>query len=326
MPTVYKPNQRRGNASWIVRGWANGNQHEIAVEGATNKKTALRGWNAFVLRTEKARTRQAQALSFSDGLDRYTVAMQPSKQERLFHSKLRSYFGKVDLAGITAHDVIEAAQNLYPQAKNSTKNRQVVTPMSAVLNWCADVSDGKWRQNIRIKSFKEAKPVHRRPATNVEQILLDNTTGDKHLLFAILFGQGFRITETLGIEWDNIDMDRQTIILYVGKAKEEKIIPIEDYAFSLLKKRKVRTGRLFNWTNRQSVYGWLNPLKKELGIRFTPHMARHEFASARNEVGSTPSDLKEASSWTTIQSIERYTEVDLKQAKKTVNRAKQGGN
>ena len=322
MPSVYKPGQRKKNASWIVRGFINGVQYEFAVKDAVNKKTALRGWHAFALTVEKRRTNQAKALTFSEGLKRYSVAMQPSKQERLFHSKLEAYFGKSSLAAIMPHDVIAAAQDLYSHAQNSTKNRQVIKPMSAILNYCAE---NGWRQHIRIKLFQETKPVHRRPATSTETILLKNTEGQKHLFIAMIFGQGFRITETLGMEWANIDMDRQTFILYVGKAKTEKIIPIEDYVYKLLSSMPNQHGRLFQWTSRQSVYGWLRPLTKQLGVHFTPHMARHEFASARNEFGSTASDLKEAGSWTTIQSIERYTKVDLKQAKKTVNRAKQGG-
>ena len=219
------------------------------------------------------------------------------------------------------HDVIAAAQALYPNAKNATKNRQVVRPMSAILNYCAE---NKWRQHIRIKIFKEVDPAPRRPKLTVENVLLEQTDDYKHLLIATLFGQGFRITETLGIKWRDIDMDRQTFILYVGKANTEKVVPIQDYVFSLLENIPDKTGHLFPWRSRSGVYKWLTPLKKELDIRFTPHMARHEFASARNEDGSTPYDLKEASSWTTTKSLEKYTEVDLKQAKKTVNRAKRG--
>jgi len=49
-------------------------------------------------------------------------------------------------------------------------------------------------------------------------------------------------------------------------------------------------------------------------------MARHEWASARNEDGFTADDMVMAGSWTDSKSLKGYTDVSLDHARKVVER------
>ncbi len=71
-----------------------------------------------------------------------------------------------------------------------------------------------------------------------------------------------------------------------------------------------RSDRVFPWSDHRSDYHWLTPLKKKLGIAFTPHMARHTFASELGDREATNRDLIKLSTWTHEKSVSRYTDVD----------------
>ena len=58
------------------------------------------------------------------------------------------------------------------------------------------------------------------------------------------------------------------------------------------------------------MYRWLTPLRKRLGIEFTPHMARHTFASELGDRDASSTDLVKLSTWTNEKSVSRYTDVD----------------
>ena len=67
-----------------------------------------------------------------------------------------------------------------------------------------------------------------------------------------------------------------------------------------------RAGRLFSWASRSEVYKELRPLCDRVGVKVTPHMLRHEFASLLDELGYTSRDAVELSTWTTEKSLGRY--------------------
>ena len=58
--------------------------------------------------------------------------------------------------------------------------------------------------------------------------------------------------------------------------------------------------------------------RARLRVRFTPHMARREFATVGNERGFSRFDLKEAGSWTSAKSLDAYVEVDRKRAREVL--------
>ena len=72
-----------------------------------------------------------------------------------------------------------------------------------------------------------------------------------------------------------------------------------------------RTGRLFPWGPKSagSVYKRLEPLCAALGLEFTPHCARHSFATNLHDEGASLMDLLEVGSWTSLRAIERYIAV-----------------
>ncbi|MBK8175989.1 MAG: tyrosine-type recombinase/integrase [Rhodospirillales bacterium] len=71
-----------------------------------------------------------------------------------------------------------------------------------------------------------------------------------------------------------------------------------------------RHGRVFPWLNRSNVYRWLKPWCKSIGVAFTPHMARVEFASRLSEGGQSHTVIADVGTWTDIRVVARYTRTD----------------
>ena len=224
---------------------------------------------------------------------------------------------------ITPGFVQALAKRLRPAQTPQSLNRHVIAVMSMVINKCAEDNRCHF---IKIPRFKFETPLPRTTRYGVEQRLLDNTEGYHYLFLTFIFEQGTRITETLSLEWEKVDLQNEIFELRINKAKTWKKIPMFSVVSPILKSIPDKTGYVFPWRARSSVYKWLTPLRRRLGIEFTPHMARHDFATIMNEEGSTSTDILSVSSWTNEASIKRYTNVNMPYAKSVLSRKNVGKN
>ena len=71
--------------------------------------------------------------------------------------------------------------------------------------------------------------------TEVERLLAAASLGDTALslrdraLFEVLYGAGARISEAIGLDIDDLDLDEGTVRLF-GKGSKERIVPLGRYA------------------------------------------------------------------------------------------------
>lgn len=298
----YPPGTRRRNRSYIVRGVVKGQQFEIRTS-ATNEKAARKEWDRFVS-TVESETNYAPN-SFAAVAEAYKAAKSSSEAEIKFIDRIVGEIGHRMVAEITPSEAHEVAERLYKGRANATKNRQGLNPISAVLNYAAE---SNLRPAFRVKRFKETPAPTRRPKPGTIDTLIKATEGRKRLLLLIWKYQGWRISETLGLEAEHIDLHRGIASLYIGKARKWKEIHLHPAVVDEMKAQKINEhkGRVFVWSVRYSVYNWLRPLVKKHKVAFTPHMARHEFGSRADAAGITAHGMTEIGSWTDPKSTERY--------------------
>jgi integrase len=158
---------------------------------------------------------------------------------------------------------------------------------AGVLHYAAENGMCAW---LRVKLFKEARPKTRAVSRDIAGELVAAAPEGRHrLLLVWLFRMGTRITDTLRVNWDGIDLQRQTVGLRIGKDDNWTELPLHPELIELLAAipEAERDGRLWpNWTQKTAVYRWLRPLAAELEISFTPHMARHSLGTWLNESGA----------------------------------------
>jgi integrase len=337
MPVIYKPGERKGeNKHWLVRGQINGKTKEKSFEGVRNKRAAKKAWDLHVAEQEQRQRdehRVSEVTTFSDALDEYTEANLPKGTQASALEIIEVHIGKEMLAELHGGFIRAKANEVYAGCAASTKNRQFLSPARTVLRSYEENHPDTFKAPL-IKMFKETKP-NKRPAkqSDLNKIIKAVEGDDDKYLLALLWDrQGWRITESLQVRWTEdpdiqatlIDLEEQVFWFYIPKADAWKPVEMHDDVFRTLANwpKERRQGRLFRWQSREGVYNWIKPLCKKLKIKFTPHMARHKWATERNEDGFTGADLVAGGTWTSVRSLEAYTSVDRDRARTVVNRGK----
>lgn len=323
MPTFYKPGTRKGNRTYVVRGSVSGREYEITTD-TTNKRTAQGQWDRFA---RAARQHRDLPPTFGRVADMYMQAKQSSANDQRYIERLKAAYipsadkrlEEIPIKDVRRMHIDEAASSLYPKGAASTKNRQAYVPAASILHYAAE---NELRDYIVVRKLREDDPESRRPLPGTGKALLGNTDGIERAFLAVLFYQGFRVTETLSLDWSRIDLRGRTIALYVSKAKRQKAVAMHPETRKALAPHVQTSGKVFPWKDRHAVYRWLRPLCKRLGVTFTPHMARHDFGSGLEEAGATPGDLVKVGSWTSEKSTARYRHTSDDHARSVLGRRK----
>lgn len=128
-------------------------------------------------------------------------------------------------------------------------------------------------------------------------------------LVVVMFDTGLRISEALSLRWDRITLRGTTTV--VGKGSKARIVaftprameaitslgshPENPHIFVRWKTGKLWSGRAVRSWFRQVVdAAGLHHVKADGDIALVPHVLRHSFASAAEESGATPDQIRVA--------------------------------
>jgi integrase len=136
------------------------------------------------------------------------------------------------------------------------------------------------------------------------------------LFLTVIFFQGRRAGDALKWEGDGegckIDLERQMIGQRIGKTDEWRWNALHPRVVELLKVRApLPKGKLIRWASYQSMHYHLTKLCRRLGVEFTPHMARHSFATWLRRQKVDMKGVQRAGDWKSLKSLARYQDVDV---------------
>ena len=208
------------------------------------------------------------------------------------------------------------AVRMHPKATAATRNRNVLRPAVTILHHSASAGLCDW---IRVKTFKEARPVTRAldPAA-AAALIKASEPGPQRLLLTWLFFQGARISATLALDWDQIDLHAKTVKLFNAKGDRWETFPLHDATLAELGPQS--EGRVFPWSNRSSLRRWLPQLCARVGVEFTPHMGRHTLGTMMAANGETLRAIMAALGHTTPSSSIRYQGADIEMVRAATGR------
>lgn len=316
---LLKPGERKGNKHHVAYGWWNGKPFERSLGTSDPVEAETRFYELMV----ELRRGQAKAASFTfqDAALLY-LSTHPhlDKAQRQWVAALITALGDKPAAAITTADLSKAAMKLLPKAQPQTWNRQVMVPGAAILHTAAENNHIPW---VRIKKFKEKAPEPKAVTREQAAILVNSATGLRRVFLLFLFKHGWRVGEALALQWKNIDLQARTVLRRVSKTDEWKTHPLQKDVLQALVDEvpsERRVGRVFPWGNKSNVYRWLKPYCRELGIHFTPHMARHSFATWATNEGVGPIELMAAGGWKDIKSVKRYSQVNPDRVRQILDR------
>lgn len=327
MLRLFAPGKR--GKYWVIKGSYLG--QEIERSAQTYDRHEAEQYKHAIEREIQSFTDGATArITFREATDRYMEWRRSEKgnmpaRDRQWLEGICALIGDRELDSIRKHDVVNIANIIYPNAKAATKNRAILRPLAAVVHYAAD---NEWCSDRRFKAFEEPPPVTRNADPRDEAKLLQ-AVGDslrKRILIMWLFRQGNRITETLGAEMENVDFRHLNVKIWSGKTKEWITFPLDPEIAASLKKLAKESGmiagRIFPWKTRFHVYAWLKPLCKELGITFTPHMARHAVGKRFSDSGASLRSTMTKLGHRSEKSSMRYQAPDLEVVRKISRKMK----
>ncbi len=145
-------------------------------------------------------------------------------------------------------------------------------------------------------------------------------------LLELLYGTGVRISEAVGLDIDDLDLEQRTIVV-TGKGDKQRRLPLGEYAASALSDYLVRgrpdfaakgkgTPRVFLNTrggplSRQSAWQILSTAAQKAGISapVSPHTMRHSFATHLLEGGADVRVVQELLGHSSVTTTQIYTHV-----------------
>lgn len=225
-----------------------------------------------------------------------------------FITRLIEHFGNTPLKDIGQAEAIEAADKLYPGWKQSSLNRAIWTPLSAIG------VEGLQRP----RSERSVSPIPN-DAWFAKFIQANPPPKLAALVFFITL-TGRRVGEALALREEAID-DRGMVLIARTKTGKPVYVAVPEFCLALLRDsggyyRRKGAGhpskRLFGYAYITGAYLALRATCKRAGIpvyRFHV-IGRHSFATRALKAGKSIKWVKEVGGWATMSSLERYLHLE----------------
>lgn len=241
--------------------------------------------------------------------------------ERRFLSPLVDEIGAMPLKDIGQGTAEALARALYPGASAATLNRQLFTPLSAVINTAARSG---LCEPVRFKRPKMKS--RRRPAAEPEQLQAFMAVAPIRIaaLAQFMALTGRRVGEALRVAWEDLDLQRGEAWIRRTKNGDPFLayLPSELVA-TLANLPRTHPRLVFGYESRYSVYKVWRETCRKAGIPYlTPHeMGRHTFATwMRRYAGLDLPALMEAGGWKSAQMVMRYAKVTPSEIQRAADR------
>jgi integrase len=249
------------------------------------------------------------APTFASGMISYVNAGHDDR----FLDVLLEHFKETPLANINQAAIDEAAPTLYPEASPATRNRQVYSPVSAILKHAGyhtpikrpagaqGITRTFWLNEAQAFALlREAKKLHARFGA----------------LCTFLLYTGCRLNEALKLEWAQVELDRD--FAYVGKTKngQPRAVHLPIFLVAALKDIKAETGKVFRFGKAGYLYNMLTDASKAAGIEIPDGVAFHVFrhtygAWMRRHAGLDTSALVATGAWKSRAAASVYEHADV---------------
>lgn len=325
--------RRHGSAFLYMRGTVRG----ISVYESTGVKYGQRK-----LADEIKARRQAELLeesvygkravaTFSDAALSYAEAAGETK----YLEPITLYFGTEKLAKIGQAEIDACARKLYPAHATSTVNRQVYTPVSAVLRHAAKRG---WCDPIIIERPKQPSPRVRWLTFSEADALTDAAAPHLRPLLIFLLYTGARVGEALWLDWRNLDLDRRHVQFINTKNGDSRGVPLHARVVEVLRGTNNREGFVFTKRDGEPYRllksddptdvsagdrikkGFQGAVKRAGLADFHPHDCRHTWATWHYQANRDLGALQKLGGWKTLGMVMRYAHTNVAELDQTIDR------
>lgn len=249
-----------------------------------------------------------ETLTFAEAATLYMKA----NGERRFLTPIIRHFKVEKVDTIDQRSLDEAARKILPKGAAATRNRQVYTPTIAVLRYAGVTTP-----------FKRPK-VERSAASFVERdylaALLPHCSEKLAALLTFMFFTGRRIGDAVKLEWSDVKLQQRTALIREPKNGKPMSVYLTGPVFEALANMENKTGKVFGYAFRWSVYKPLRAACAAAGVPYVPphQLGRHSFATHALRAGAGIHEVMRAGGWDSIQSMMIYAHVVPEDVKRTM--------
>lgn len=319
MPLKLHPPRPGKSSNYSVRGTYLG-QYVDRTTGTPDKATARKVLKKIERDIEAGTFAQDSGPTFADAALAYLDAGGDDR----FLEPLTKHFKTTPLAKIDQAAIDQAAKEIYPNASNATRNRQVYTPMSAILK----------RAGVE---FSLKRPIgaagnqrtHWLWPEQAERIFEEAYKKDAELaiFLVLLCYTGLRLEEGLSLETSMVRLDDNYAYIPDTKNGEPRAVFLPPNVVEALKEHPRgldREGFVFRHHKSSRLYDKLKAIfkaaKVPLPARTGFHIFRHTYGTwMARYAGLDAKGLKDTGNWKDIKSAVRYRHaVTSEEAQKAV--------
>jgi integrase len=288
---VYRP---KGSNVFHYRGTLAGNRLRGST-GATERSTAQR-----IAAEVEARFWQRgidkKELTFPKAVALYLAAGKPDR----FIAKLEDYWKDTKVSAINAGLIKQSAHELYPGTSGATKNRQVIVPMQAIINHCAEMG---LCDHLKMSRFDYETEI-KKPVTRewIRDFCAYAVGADLASLAIFLFSTGARISEALAVRWSDVDFKNRQVRIRQTKLGNERIahLPTDTFiALANLPRDLAPFPRPFS----TYVHQWNRTIEAAGIEHLSFHSCRHGFATGLLRAGIDVMTVAKLGGWKSAQHV-----------------------
>ena len=221
-------------------------------------------------------------------------------KEQRFIAPLLKYWKDAKIKDMTPGAIRQSAIEIYPKAGNATRNRQVIVPTQAIINHAAEA---ELCPAIKVKRFKFDTKI-KKPVTLewIKAFRAHADRADVGVLALFMFATGARISEALGVQWEDIDIKGRKVLIRQSKLGNERIAHLpRDLMVALAnlpRQHKGRDIKPFNFAGHSAALKAWERAIEAAGIEpLTFHSCRHGFATGCLRKGIDPVTTAKLGGW-----------------------------
>lgn len=306
MPLKLIPPRAGKSPNWTIRG----THVRVRVDqttGAADKRTAAKVLAKIKTEIECGAFSRPSAPTFVSAAINYIR----HGGERRFVMLLAEHFKNTPLERIDQNAIDAAAIALYPHATAATRNRQVYSPISAVLKHAG--------VNVPIRRPKGGRGATRHfyfTPEQAERILRAGYERDHEfgIFLTFLLYSGARLSEALSLKVENLRLAESTAFTEKTKNGDPRMIFLPPPLVAALAghpRGLNRSGKLFRFGKCGRLYTWLEEAAKAAKVKIPDGVAYHAFRHTygswmRRYGGLDTTGLVETGAWKSRQAASRY--------------------
>ena len=291
---------------WRVRGTEFGVYIDRGTQTRERREAArfLSAWREDAQRVALSGAPVKSAPTFASA----ALAYMQADGERRFLAPLLEHFGETPLSDIDQASIDGAAVALYPDSSPATRNRQVYSPVSAILRRSGVA--------LPLRRPKGAQGERRTDCLTPDQAFaLLAAANELHLhfgaLLTVLLYGGVRLSEALRLTWADIDLNAATALIRKTKNDTPVTTHLTPFAVSTLANLPDRAGRIFKLTKGGRLYSLLAEAEEKAGFKLPEgvafHILRHTHGTWRRRyAGQDTSSLVDTGLWKSRAAASRY--------------------